>query len=65
MFDTFAININGPRAWDLDVAVDVTFLDVDTNYRLTLRNSVLVYRKVAGTSQRPTPPSNLQTSCGC
>ena len=47
MFDTFAININGPRAWDLDVAVDVTFLDVDTNYRLTLRNGVLVYRKVA------------------
>ena len=27
MFDTFAINVNGPRAWDLDVAVDVTFLD--------------------------------------
>jgi alkyl sulfatase BDS1-like metallo-beta-lactamase superfamily hydrolase len=46
MFDTFAININGPRAWDLDVAVDVFFLDVDTNYRLTLRNGVLVYRKV-------------------
>jgi alkyl sulfatase BDS1-like metallo-beta-lactamase superfamily hydrolase len=47
MFDTFAININGPRAWDLGVAVDVTFLDVDTNYRLTLRNGVLVYRKLA------------------
>jgi alkyl sulfatase BDS1-like metallo-beta-lactamase superfamily hydrolase len=46
MFDTFAININGPQAWDLDVAVDITFLDVDTNYRLTLRNGVLVYRKV-------------------
>jgi alkyl sulfatase BDS1-like metallo-beta-lactamase superfamily hydrolase len=46
MFDTFAININGPRAWDLDVAVDITFLDVDTNYRLTLRNGVLVHRRV-------------------
>ncbi len=46
MFDTFAINVNGPRAWDLDVAVDVTFLDAGTNYRLTLRNGVLVYRKV-------------------
>jgi alkyl sulfatase BDS1-like metallo-beta-lactamase superfamily hydrolase len=46
MFDTFAINIDGPRAWDLDVAVDITFGDVDTNYRLTLRNGVLVYRKV-------------------
>jgi alkyl sulfatase BDS1-like metallo-beta-lactamase superfamily hydrolase len=47
MFDTFAINVNGPRARDLDVAVDITFLDTDTNYRLTLRNGVLVYRKVA------------------
>jgi alkyl sulfatase BDS1-like metallo-beta-lactamase superfamily hydrolase len=46
MFDSFAININGPRAWDLDVSVDVTFLDTGTNYRLTLRNGVLVYRKV-------------------
>jgi alkyl sulfatase BDS1-like metallo-beta-lactamase superfamily hydrolase len=45
MFDTFAININGPAAWDLDVAVDITFLDTETNYRLTLRNGVLVYRK--------------------
>jgi linear primary-alkylsulfatase len=46
MFDSFAININGPRAWDLDVSVDVTFLDAGSNYRLTLRNGVLVYRKV-------------------
>jgi alkyl sulfatase BDS1-like metallo-beta-lactamase superfamily hydrolase len=47
MFDTLAINVNGPKAWDLDVAVDVTFLDAASNYRLTLRNGVLVYRKVA------------------
>jgi alkyl sulfatase BDS1-like metallo-beta-lactamase superfamily hydrolase len=47
MFDTFAINVNGPQAWDLDVAVDITFGDVDANYRLKLRNGVLVYRKVA------------------
>jgi alkyl sulfatase BDS1-like metallo-beta-lactamase superfamily hydrolase len=53
MFDAFAINVNGPRAWDLDVAVDVTFLDVDANYRLTLRNGVLVHRRTgadAGTA---------------
>jgi alkyl sulfatase BDS1-like metallo-beta-lactamase superfamily hydrolase len=47
MFDTFAINVNGPRAWDLDLAVDITFLDADTNYRVTLRNGVLVYRTAA------------------
>jgi linear primary-alkylsulfatase len=46
IFDTFAISVNGPRAWDLDLAIDVTFLDVETNYRVTLRNGVLVYRKI-------------------
>lgn len=45
MFDVLAISINGPRAWDLDLAIDVTFLDTAVNYRLTLRNGVLVYRK--------------------
>lgn len=47
MFDVLAISVNGPRAWDLDLAIDVTFLESGTNYRLTLRNGVLVYRKVA------------------
>lgn len=47
IFDTVAIRINGPRGWDLDVAIDVTFADASVNYRLTLRNGVLVYRKVA------------------
>jgi alkyl sulfatase BDS1-like metallo-beta-lactamase superfamily hydrolase len=46
MFDSFAISVNGPKAWHLDLAIDVTFADVDTNYRLTLRNGVLVYRRV-------------------
>ncbi len=45
MFDVLAISINGPRAWDLDLALDVTFADLGTNYRLTLRNGVLVYRR--------------------
>lgn len=47
IFDALAISVNGPRAWDLDLAVDVTFLDTKTNHRLTLRNGVLVHRKVA------------------
>jgi alkyl sulfatase BDS1-like metallo-beta-lactamase superfamily hydrolase len=45
IFDALAISVNGPRSWDLDLALDVTFLDSTTNYRLTLRNGVLVYRK--------------------
>jgi alkyl sulfatase BDS1-like metallo-beta-lactamase superfamily hydrolase len=48
IFDSFAISINGPKAWDLDVTVDVAFADTGTDYRLTLRNGVLVYRKVPG-----------------
>jgi alkyl sulfatase BDS1-like metallo-beta-lactamase superfamily hydrolase len=45
MFDVLAISVNGPRAWDLDIALDVTFADLGTSYRLTLRNGVLVYRQ--------------------
>jgi alkyl sulfatase BDS1-like metallo-beta-lactamase superfamily hydrolase len=45
MFDILAISINGPRAWDLDLAIDISFTDVATNYRVTLRNGVLVYRE--------------------
>jgi alkyl sulfatase BDS1-like metallo-beta-lactamase superfamily hydrolase len=51
IFDSLAIRVNGPRSWDLDIALDVTFAgseaDSDANYRLTLRNGVLVYRKIA------------------
>ena len=47
MFDVLAISVNGPRAWDLDLAIDITFLDTAANYRLTLRNGVLVYRQAA------------------
>ncbi len=45
LFDVLAISVNGPRAWDLDLALDISFGDLGTNYRLTLRNGVLVYRQ--------------------
>jgi alkyl sulfatase BDS1-like metallo-beta-lactamase superfamily hydrolase len=47
IFDSLAIRVDGPRSWDLDIATDISFADSATNYRLTLRNGVLVYRKVA------------------
>ncbi len=47
IFDSLAIRVNGPRSWDLDIAIDITFADLAANYRLTLRNGVLVQRKVA------------------
>lgn len=45
LFDAIAISVNGPKAWNLDLALDVTFTegDGDTNYRLTLRNGVVIY----------------------
>lgn len=54
IFDTLAISINGPRAWDLDLTIDVTFVDAATDYRLTLRNGVLVHRKVADRASEAT-----------
>ena len=47
IFDALAISVNGPRAWELDLAVDISFTDLGSNYRLTLRNGVLVHRKTA------------------
>ncbi|ORV53115.1 alkyl sulfatase [Mycobacterium florentinum] len=47
IFDSLAISVNGPRSWDLDLTIDITFADLATNYRLALRNGVLVYRNVA------------------
>jgi alkyl sulfatase BDS1-like metallo-beta-lactamase superfamily hydrolase len=47
IFDGLAITVNGPRAWDLDLAFDIALADVAVNYRLTLRNGVLVHRKAA------------------
>ncbi|MBI5339042.1 MAG: MBL fold metallo-hydrolase [Mycolicibacterium rufum] len=61
MFDVLAISVNGPRAWDLDLAIDVTFDDTATNYRLTLRNGVLVYRKVDADEQTAQATIRLAT----
>ncbi|SOJ57925.1 Putative alkyl/aryl-sulfatase YjcS [Mycobacterium simulans] len=47
IFDSIAIRVNGPRSWDLDLAIDITFADLATNYRLTLRNGVLIHRRIA------------------
>ena len=56
VFDALAISINGPRAWDLDIAIDITFADLDANYRLTLRNGVLVHRRA------PADPATAQAT---
>jgi alkyl sulfatase BDS1-like metallo-beta-lactamase superfamily hydrolase len=50
IFDGLAISVDGPRAWHLELAVDVFFADLASNYRITLRNGVLVYREVPADS---------------
>ncbi len=61
IFDGLAIRVNGPRSWDLDVAIDITFADPAANYRLTLRNGVLVYRKAAADSATATVTVKLDS----
>jgi alkyl sulfatase BDS1-like metallo-beta-lactamase superfamily hydrolase len=42
VFDSIAIRINGPKAWDLALAVDWHFTDLDEHWRTTLSNGVFV-----------------------
>jgi alkyl sulfatase BDS1-like metallo-beta-lactamase superfamily hydrolase len=43
LFDAVAIRVDGPRAWDLDLVLDLTLTDLGRSFHLTLRNGVLVY----------------------
>lgn len=61
IFDALAISVNGPRAWDLDLIIDVTFADLGASYRLALRNGVLIYRRAsaAGTPGAVPPDATV------
>jgi alkyl sulfatase BDS1-like metallo-beta-lactamase superfamily hydrolase len=41
VFDSIAIRIDGPRAWDTRLTIDWRFTDLDTEIRLSLANGVL------------------------
>ena len=43
LFDAIAIQIDGPRAWDERLTIDIVLTDVDERYRLRLANGVLTY----------------------
>ncbi|ROS23734.1 alkyl/aryl-sulfatase [Cellulomonas sp. PhB150] len=47
LFDAIAITVNGPKAWDLKLSIDVVLTDVDERYRLKLSNGVLTYSAAA------------------
>lgn len=42
LFDALAVRVDGPRAWDLHLVIDVELTDTG-RFRLTLRNGVLTY----------------------
>ena len=43
LFDALAIQVDGPKAWDLDLAIGWDLPDHGTSYRMTLHNGVLTY----------------------
>lgn len=43
LLDAIAVKIDGPRAWDLDLAFAIELTDLDRRFRVSLRNGVLVY----------------------
>jgi alkyl sulfatase BDS1-like metallo-beta-lactamase superfamily hydrolase len=45
LFDTFAIQVNGPKAWDKNIAIDVVLKDTGERYRWWLSNGALIYTK--------------------
>lgn len=45
MFDSLAVQINGPEAWDKKLTLDVVVTDQDVTYHLWLSNGALVYSK--------------------
>ncbi|MFV0494244.1 alkyl/aryl-sulfatase [Mycobacterium sp.] len=61
MFDILAISVNGPTAWNLSLALDVSFVDLGVNYRLTLANGVLVYRRAAADASTADATIELDT----
>ncbi|MGE0295246.1 alkyl/aryl-sulfatase [Pseudonocardia sp.] len=43
LFDALAVQVDGPKAWDLDLAIGWNLPDHGTSYRMTLRNGVLTH----------------------
>ncbi|MBT1258349.1 MBL fold metallo-hydrolase [Rhodococcus erythropolis] len=43
LFDAIAIQIDGPRAWNENLTIDIVLADTDERYRLRLANGALTY----------------------
>jgi alkyl sulfatase BDS1-like metallo-beta-lactamase superfamily hydrolase len=47
LFDAIAIQIDGPRAWEKELSIDVVLTDTGDRYRLRLSNGALTYSTAA------------------
>jgi alkyl sulfatase BDS1-like metallo-beta-lactamase superfamily hydrolase len=43
LFDSIAVRVNGPRAWDEALTIDWTFVDEKRSYRMALSNGALIH----------------------
>lgn len=70
ILDALAIAIEAPKAWDLDLELDLVIVDLDERHRVTLRNGVLIHRTVgeevgaAATTVRVAKPRLLRLLAG-
>jgi alkyl sulfatase BDS1-like metallo-beta-lactamase superfamily hydrolase len=43
LFAAIAVQVDGPKAWDEDLSIDIVLTDTDQRYRVRLRNGALTY----------------------
>ncbi|MBA9002752.1 alkyl/aryl-sulfatase [Thermomonospora cellulosilytica] len=48
LFDSLAIRVNGPKAWNEHLTIDWSFTDTGDRYRTTLTHGALTHRKAPG-----------------
>jgi alkyl sulfatase BDS1-like metallo-beta-lactamase superfamily hydrolase len=53
LIDSLAVRVNGPRAWDVSVAIDLVLTDEGRTWRLELSNGALIHR--SRSTDRPAP----------
>ncbi|MFJ2058240.1 alkyl/aryl-sulfatase [Streptomyces sp. NPDC087908] len=53
LLDSLAIRIDGPRAWNEDLTLDLVLTDEDARHRLTLHNGALTHRTLGRAPRSP------------
>lgn len=56
LLDSIAVRIDGPRAWQEDLTIDLVLTDEDKRHRLTLHNGALTHRALR---REPRTPAGL------